>query len=170
MDQQEQGYRSVTRRVRSAARSQQRTRSRHPEAAPTREIGLATQDFKDACRIWASRLKIKPHALFQLAHDHGRTIHWMRERYYGGTNPRPEDIAWVHLKAVGENAIGLPVFNDLDRHRAAVSQFCRVCVSADDGEEPLCPDSLCPLRSVSPLPLASTALRNAPFSADDVSD
>ena len=76
----------------------------------------------------------------------------------------------MHLKAVGENAIGLPVFNDLDRHRAAVSQFCRVCVSADDGEEPLCPDALCPLRPVSPLPLASRALRNAPLSADEVRD
>jgi len=76
----------------------------------------------------------------------------------------------VHLKAMGENAIGLPVFNDLDRHRAAVNQFCRVCVSAEEGEEPLCPDSLCPLRPVSPLPLALSALRNPPLSADDVSD
>jgi len=170
MDQKEQSHRPITRRLRSAARSQHRAGRGNHQAAPAREVGLASQEFKEACQIWAARLGIAPNALFKLAPDHGRTVHWMRERYYGGTKPIPEDIAWAHLKAMGEDAIGLPVFNDLDRHRAAVNQFCRVCVSADDGVEPLCPDALCPLRPVSPLPLALSALRNPPLSADDVAD
>ena len=109
------------------------------------------REFQLACAAWSESLGIKLNALFNLMPNYGRSVHWMRERYYGGTFVEDVDIEWVRAAQVGEDAT-LPV----DRMRlyvTAIERMCNYCAGADETKTPTCWDAACPLRPVSPLPL-----------------
>ena len=80
----------------------------------------------------------------------GKSIHWARERYYGGTFVTDADLYWINSRINDESEIEYSA--RVQRYAAAVDLMCRVCAGEDD-KEPSCWDQTCPLRPVSPLPL-----------------
>lgn len=166
MDKQEQSHRHQSSRNGGARPAKSRRGARGGEAdAATRTV---VEEFRAAARLWASTLGVKPNKLFTLMPDHDRSVHWMRERYFGGVVPKPEDTEWVRLKAMGTTGITGGASQELRIYRYAIEEMCRVCTGGATNEEPaLCPDGLCPLRSVSPLELSPTAWKRLPLSADE---
>ena len=96
------------------------------------------------------KLGVKLNALFNLMPQYGKSVHWARERHYGGTFVTDADIFWVKSRIEDEADDSL--IAKLHRYTAAVDLMCRVCAGEDD-KTPTCWDQTCPLRSVSPLPL-----------------
>ena len=76
----------------------------------------------------------------------GKSVHWARERYYGGTFVTDADLYWIKERLDDR-------VKNLSTYAAAVDLMCRVCAGIDE-KVPTCWDRTCPLRPVSPLPLA----------------
>ena len=148
MDEQEQSHRPKSSRVLSTrAARQRRSGGDHSRGV----VPPLQREFQLACATWSAALGIKLNALFNLMPNYGRSVHWMRERYYGGTFVEDIDIDWVRNAQKGEDAT-LPT----DRMRlyvTAVQRMCNYCAGADETKTPTCWDKTCPLRPVSPLPL-----------------
>ena len=96
------------------------------------------------------KLEVKLNALFNLMPQFGKSIHWARERYYGGTFVTDADLYWINARVNDETEIEYS--GKLQRYAAAVDLMCRVC-AGDEEKTPTCWDGTCPLRPVSPLPL-----------------
>ena len=167
MEPQEQGDRYQPASDDDAGTAEARRGARDRSANPTARALI--DDFASAARVWAQRLKVSPNRFFQLDDMHGKSIHWMRERYFGGVVPSLDDVEWIRLKAHGPKAIKEISRSDVRNYRLAIEAMCRLCVGADDETKaPKCWDATCPLRSVSPLPLSDSALTKDPLRADDV--
>ena len=151
VDKSEQSSRPKSSRVLSSRAARQRRGGGDHQRG---ELPKQQREFQLACATWARALGIKLNALFNLMPNYGRSVHWMRERYYGGTFVDDLDIHWVNAALKGE-AAQLPV----DRMRlyvTAVERMCHYCAGGDEEKTPTCWDVTCPLRSVSPLPLRVT--------------
>jgi hypothetical protein len=83
--------------------------------------------------------------------NYGKSVHWMRERYYGGTFVSDEDIFWVTQGA--KEQLGVVPVDRMRLYVTAVERMCNWCANSDETKNPTCWDAGCPLRSVSPLPL-----------------
>jgi hypothetical protein len=164
MDKKEQSHRHKSSRNGGARSAASRRGARGSKADP--DALTVVEEFKSAAVEWATTLNIKPNKLFSLMPDHGRSIHWMRERYFGGVMPSPEDIEWVRLKSMSIDNMTGGILQEIRVYRYAIAEMCRVCTGSDDDEPPLCPDAICPLRGVSPLELSPDAWRKLPLSAD----
>ena len=117
-------------------------------------------------RIWASRIKVSPNKLFGMTEHHQRSVHWMRERYFGGVVPTIDEVEWAKAYSLAITP-DLTATEQLRRHRLVVEQMCRTCVGAEGNDRyPKCWDATCPLRPISPLALASDAITKAPINAD----
>ena len=150
MDIQEPSNRSKSNRLLSSrAARQRRAVGDHPRG----ELPKLQREFQLACAAWSGALGIKLNALFNLMPTYGKSVHWMRERYYGGTFVEDIDIEWVRAAQQGEDAV-----TPVDRMRllvTAVERMCNYCAGADESKNPTCWDAACPLRPVSHLPLRS---------------
>ena len=145
VDKSEQSHRPKSSRVLSTrAARQRRTPSDHRGVSPEQ------REFQQACAAWSLKLGVKLNALFNLMPQYGKSVHWARERHYGGTFVTDADIFWVKSRIEDEPDDSL--IAKLHRYTAAVDLMCRVC-AGDEGTTPTCWDQTCPLRSVSPLPL-----------------
>ena len=114
-----------------------------------------TLRFKEACMAWASALNVSKSVVFKIAGAKRKaTPSWAKERYYGGILAKNEDIAWARLGAI-ENEVSADVATAVSRLSSCVSKMCYQCVAADPrrAQNAVCPDSLCPLRPVSPIQL-----------------
>lgn len=145
MDKQEQSHRPKSSRVLSARAARQR-RVGGDHQGTTRE----QREFQQACAAWSVKLGVKLNALFNLMPQFGKSIHWARERYYGGTFVTDADLYWINARINDESEIEYSA--KVQRYAAAVDLMCRVCAGEDE-KEPSCWDQTCPLRPVSPLPL-----------------
>jgi len=145
VDKQEQSNRPKPSRVLSTRAARQR---RTPSA--NRGVSAEQREFQQACAAWSVKLGVKLNALFNLMPQYGKTVHWARERYYGGTFVTDADIFWVKTRI--EDQPDDSLLAKLHRYTAAVDLMCRVC-AGDETRTPTCWDQTCPLRSVSPLPL-----------------
>ena len=164
--------RSQSSSVYSAGSTIQRRRSgRHLRlAAP----GSLTADFRVAIQELANRRQVSINRLWDYSADYGKSIHWMRERYYGGTNVTISDLEFVQSVCLGilnpnlkraEIAPDSPAM--IVVYRDAVEAMCRACAGVDvPRAKQSCWDQTCALRPVSPLPLGKQ--RNDPLTADDV--
>lgn len=158
--------------IHSAGSTIQRRRSgRHLRlAAP----GSLTADFRIAIQELANRRQVSINRLWDYSADYGKSIHWMRERYYGGTNVTLSDLEFVQSVCLGilnpnlkraEIAPDSPAM--IVVYRDAVEAMCRACAGVDvPRAKQSCWDQTCALRPVSPLPLGKQ--RNDPLTADDV--
>ena len=145
MDKQEQSHRPKSSRVLSTrAARQRRTASEH------RGVPIEQREFQQACAAWSLKLGVKLNALFNLMPQFGKSIHWARERYYGGTFVTDADLYWINARVNDESEIEHSA--KMQRYAAAVDLMCRVC-AGDEETTPSCWDQTCPLRPVSPLPL-----------------
>ena len=145
MDKSEQSNRPKSSRVLSTRAARQR---RTP--SDNRGVSPEQRDFQQSCAAWSVKLGVKLNALFNLMPQYGKSVHWARERYYGGTFVTDADIFWVKSRIEDEPDDSL--LAKLHRYTAAVDLMCRVCAGEDD-KTPTCWDQTCPLRSISPLPL-----------------
>ena len=148
VEQQESSRRSIPNRVLSSRAARQRRASGDHQRG---ELPQQQREFQAACTAWSRTLGIKLNALFALMPNYGRSVHWMRERYYGGTFVDDADTKWVTDATAGNIGV-MPV----DRMRllvTAVERMCNYCAGADEDRNPTCWDAGCPLRPVSPLPL-----------------
>ena len=145
MDKSEQSHRPKSSRVLSTRAARQR---RTP--SDNRGVSPEQRDFQQSCAAWSVKLGVKLNALFNLMPQYGKSVHWARERYYGGTFVTDADIFWVKSRIEDEPDDSL--LAKLHRYTAAVDLMCRVCAGEDD-KTPTCWDQTCPLRSISPLPL-----------------
>ena len=145
VDKQEQSNRPKPSRVLS-------TRAARQRRTPSDNRGLSAEqkEFQQACAAWALKLGVKLNALFNLMPQYGKSVHWARERHYGGTFVTDADIFWVKTRI--EDQPDDSLLAKLHRYTAAVDLMCRVC-AGDETRTPTCWDQTCPLRSVSPLPL-----------------
>lgn len=145
MDKQEQSHRPKPSRLLSTRAARQRhTPSNH------RGLSAEQREFQQACAAWALKLGVKLNALFNLMPQYGKSVHWARERYYGGTFVTDADIFWVKTRI--EDQSDGSMIAKLHRYTAAVDLMCRVCAGEDE-KTPTCWDQTCPLRPCSPLPL-----------------
>jgi len=96
------------------------------------------------------KLEVKLNALFNLMPQFGKSIHWARERYYGGTFVTDADLDWINDRLKDETEIDRG--KRLHIYAAAVDLMCKVC-AGDEEKTPTCWDQTCPLRPVSALPL-----------------
>lgn len=145
VDKQEQSHRPQSSRLLSTrAARQRRTPSDH------RGVPIEQREFQQACAAWSLKLGVKLNALFNLIPQYGKSIHWARERHYGGTFVTDADLYWINDRIKDDT--------DVDRSKrlhiyaAAVDLMCRVC-AGDEEITPSCWDQTCPLRPVSTLPL-----------------
>jgi len=145
MDKAEPSNRPKSKRVLSARAARQRHRESDANAVTPRQ-----REFQLACAAWSERLSVKLNAFFNLMPQYGRTVHWARERYYGGTYVTDSDLYWMNSK-MGENQ-SPSMEKSLRVYAAAVDLMCKVC-AGDEDLVPTCWDGTCPLRAVSPLPL-----------------
>ena len=145
VDKQEQSHRPKPSRLLS-------TRAARQRRTPSDNRGLSAEqkEFQQACAAWAVKLGVKLNALFNLMPQYGKSVHWARERHYGGTFVTDADIFWVKSRI--EDQPDDSLIAKLHRYTAAVDLMCRVC-AGDETTTPTCWDQTCPLRSVSPLPL-----------------
>jgi len=145
VDKQEPSHRPKSSRVLSTRAARQRSAGGNHQGV-TRE----QRDFQQACAAWSVKLGVKLNALFNLMPQFGKSVHWARERYYGGTFVTDADLYWINDRIKDET--------DIDRgkrlhiYAAAVDLMCKVC-AGDEEKTPTCWDQTCPLRPVSPLPL-----------------
>ena len=145
VDKQEQSHRPKSSRVLSTRAARQR---RTP--SDNRGVSPEQRQFQQACAAWSLKLGVKLNALFNLMPQFGKSVHWARERYYGGTFVTDADLYWVNARVNDESEIEHA--GKLQRYAAAVDLMCRVC-AGDEEKTPTCWDGTCPLRPVSPLPL-----------------
>lgn len=148
MDKQEQSNRPKSSRVLSTRAARQRRSVGHHQRS---ELPKQQREFQLACAAWAGTLGVKLNALFNLMPNYGKSVHWMRERYYGGTFVSDEDIFWVTQGA--KEQLGVVPVDRMRLYVTAVERMCNWCVNSDETKNPTCWDAGCPLRSVSPLPL-----------------
>ena len=145
VDKQEPSHRPKPSRVLSTRAARQRSAGGNHQGV-TRE----QREFQQACAAWSLKLGVKLNALFNLMPQFGKSVHWARERYYGGTFVTDADLYWINDRIKDET--------DIDRgkrlhiYAAAVDLMCKVC-AGDEEKTPTCWDHTCPLRPVSPLPL-----------------
>ena len=145
VDKQEPSHRPKSSRVLSTRAARQRSAGGNHQGV-TRE----QRQFQQACAAWSVKLGVKLNALFNLMPQFGKSVHWARERYYGGTFVTDADLYWINDRIKDET--------DIDRgkrlhiYAAAVDLMCKVC-AGDEEKTPTCWDRTCPLRPVSPLPL-----------------
>ena len=172
MDITQPGNRSQSSSIPSTGSAITRRRGgRHLRLAAT---GSLTQDFRVAIQELADRRQVSINRLWDYAADYGKSTHWMRERYYGGTNVTLSDLEFVHSVCLGilnpnlkraEIAPDSPAM--IVVYRDAVEAMCRSCAGVDvPRAKQSCWDQTCPLRPISPLPLGTQ--RNDPLTADDV--
>lgn len=145
MDKQEPSHRPKSSRVLSARAARQRSAGGDHQGTTKEQ-----REFQQACAAWALKLGVKLNALFNLMPQFGKSIHWARERYYGGTFVTDADLYWINARVTDESEIEYSA--KVQRYAAAVDLMCRVCAGEDE-KEPTCWDQTCPLRPVSPLPL-----------------
>lgn len=104
------------------------------------------------------------------AHDSlGLPSSWMRERMAGRIRVKPVDLEILErllsiaktgsVEAVDRKSHREEASLEVSKYRNAIGKMCRSCApDPKAGEtEQLCPDSVCPLRSVSPLRLSEKA-------------
>ena len=145
VDKQEPSHRPKSSRLLSTRAARQRSAGGNHQGV-TRE----QREFQQACAAWSLKLGVKLNALFNLMPQFGKSVHWARERYYGGTFVTEADLYWINDRIKDET--------DIDRgkrlhiYAAAVDLMCKVC-AGDEEKTPTCWDQTCPLRPVSPLPL-----------------
>ena len=145
MDKSEPSHRPKPSRVLSTRAARQRSAGGNHQGV-TRE----QREFQQSCAAWSLKLGVKLNALFNLMPQFGKSVHWARERYYGGTFVTDADLYWINDRIKDET--------DIDRgkrlhiYAAAVDLMCKVC-AGDEEKTPTCWDRTCPLRPVSPLPL-----------------
>ena len=145
MDKSEPSHRPKPSRVLSTRAARQRSAGGNHQGV-TRE----QREFQQSCAAWSLKLGVKLNALFNLMPQFGKSVHWARERYYGGTFVTDADLYWINDRIKDET--------DIDRgkrlhiYAAAVDLMCKVC-AGDEEKTPTCWDQTCPLRPVSPLPL-----------------
>lgn len=164
MDEKEQSDRHKPAGIQSLGTIGKRPSARKHSGNPT-ALALI-DDFSQAVRIWASRLKVSPNKLFGMTEHHQRSVHWMRERYFGGVVPTIEEVEWVKAYALAIT-LSLEEPTQLKRYKLVIEQMCRTCVGAEGRDRyPKCWDATCPLRPISPLPLADSAKTKAPLDAD----
>jgi hypothetical protein len=164
VEQQKQDSRLITGSIHEAGKPRARPSARKHSGNPT-ALALI-DDFSQAVRIWASRLKVSPNKLFGMTEHHQRSVHWMRERYFGGVVPTLEEVEWVKAYALAITQ-SLEEPTQLKRYKVVIEQMCRTCVGAEGRDRyPKCWDATCPLRPISPLPLADSAKTKAPLDAD----
>ncbi len=145
MDKQEPSHRPKSGRVLSTRAARQRSAGGNHQGTTKEQ-----REFQQACAAWALKLDVKLNALFNLMPQFGKSVHWARERYYGGTFVTDADLYWINARVNDESEIEHS--GKLQRYAAAVDLMCRVCAGEDE-KQPTCWDKTCPLRSVSPLPL-----------------
>ena len=145
VEQQESSRRSKPNRVLSSRAARQRSASGDHQGNTKEQ-----REFQQACAAWSVKLEVKLNALFNLMPQFGKSIHWARERYYGGTFVTDADLYWINARVNDETEIEHSA--KLQRYAAAVDLMCRVC-AGDEEKTPTCWDRTCPLRPVSPLPL-----------------
>ena len=145
MDKAEPSNRPKSKRVLSARAARQRHRESDASAVTPRQ-----REFQLACAAWSERLSVKLNAFFNLMPQYGRTVHWARERYYGGTYVTDSDLYWMNSKMRENQSPSME--KSLRVYAAAVDLMCKVC-AGDEDLVPTCWDGTCPLRAVSPLPL-----------------
>ena len=128
------------------------TRAARQRRTPSDNRGVSPEQrqFQQACAAWSVKLGVKLNALFNLMPQFGKSVHWARERYYGGTFVTDADLYWVNARVNDESEIEHS--GKLQRYAAAVDLMCRVCAGEDE-KHPTCWDQTCPLRPCSPLPL-----------------
>ena len=145
MDKQEPSHRPKPSRVLSTRAARQRSAGGNHHGTTKEQ-----REFQQACAAWSLKLEVKLNALFNLMPQFGKSVHWARERYYGGTFVTDADLYWINDRIKDET--------DIDRgkrlhiYAAAVDLMCKVC-AGDEEKTPTCWDRTCPLRPVSPLPL-----------------
>jgi len=145
VDKSEQSHRPKPSRVLSTRAARQRSAGGNHQGVTKEQ-----REFQQACAAWSVKLEVKLNALFNLMPQFGKSIHWARERYYGGTFVTDADLYWINDRLKDET--------DIDRgkrlhiYAAAVDLMCKVC-AGDEEKTPTCWDRTCPLRPVSPLPL-----------------
>lgn len=108
---------------------------------------------------------------YALAHL-GLPDSWVRERVTGRIRVRASDIEIlkeVLVVAADQPRPGRAVNPELVAFRTAVARMCRECAPdpKKQGEPQLCPEGLCPLRTVSPLQLSPKATRDRPIVGKD---
>jgi hypothetical protein len=164
MDEKQQDSRPITGSIYEAGKPRARPSARKHSGNPT-ALALI-DDFSHAVRIWAARLKVSPNKLFGMTEHHQRSVHWMRERYFGGVVPTLDEVEWVKAYALAiTQSLAEPT--QLKRYQLVIEQMCRTCVGAEGRDRyPKCWDATCPLRPISPLPLADSAKTKAPLDAD----
>jgi hypothetical protein len=145
VDKSEQSNRPKPSRVLSTRAARQRR-----TASENRGVPIEQREFQQACAAWSLKLEVKLNALFNLMPQYGKSVHWARERYYGGTFVTEADLYWVKSRIDDEPDHSIAA--KMQRYAAAVDLMCRVC-AGDEDTTPSCWDKTCPLRSVSPLPL-----------------
>ena len=145
MDKSEQSHRPKPSRVLSTRAARQRSAGGNHQGVTKEQ-----REFQQACAAWSVKLEVKLNALFNLMPQFGKSIHWARERYYGGTFVTDADLYWINDRLKDETEIDRG--KRLHIYAAAVDLMCKVC-AGDDEKTPTCWDRTCPLRPVSPLPL-----------------
>ena len=145
MDKSEQSHRPKPSRVLSTRAARQRSAGGNHQGTTKEQ-----REFQQACAAWSVKLEVKLNALFNLMPQFGKSIHWARERYYGGTFVTDADLYWINDRLKDETEIDRG--KRLHIYAAAVDLMCKVC-AGDEEKTPTCWDRTCPLRPVSPLPL-----------------
>jgi len=146
VEQEQQNSRPITGSIHEAGKPGARPSTRKHSGNPT-ALALI-DDFSQAVRIWASRLKVSP------------------KRYFGGVVPTLDEVEWVKAYALAITQ-SLEEPTQLKRYKVVIEQMCRTCVGAEGRDRyPKCWDATCPLRPISPLPLADSAKTKAPLDAD----
>lgn len=145
VDKQEPSHRPKSSRVLSTRAARQRN-----TPSDNQGVSVEQREFQQACAAWSVKLGVKLNALFGLMPQFGKSVHWARERYYGGTFVTDADLYWVNARVNEESEIEHS--GKVQRYAAAVDLMCRVC-AGDEEKTPTCWDQTCPLRPVSPLPL-----------------
>jgi len=100
VDKSEQSHRPKSSRVLSTRAARQR-RAGGDHQGTTRE----QREFQQACAAWSLKLDVKLNALFNLMPQFGKSIHWARERYYGGTFVTDADLYWINDRLNDESEI-----------------------------------------------------------------
>jgi len=145
VDKSEPSHRPKSSRVLSTRAARQRSAGGNHQGVTKEQ-----RQFQQACAAWSLKLEVKLNALFNLMPQFGKSIHWARERYYGGTFVTDADLYWINDRLKDETEIDRG--KRLHIYAAAVDLMCKVC-AGDEEKTPTCWDRTCPLRPVSPLPL-----------------
>jgi hypothetical protein len=89
-----------------------------------RGLPIEQREFQQACAAWSLKLEVKLNALFNLMPQYGKSVHWARERYYGGTFVTDADLYWVKSRI--DDQPDHSIAAKMQRYAAAVDLMCRV--------------------------------------------